>query len=141
VDGEWKEWLQRNRSELNSMTTPQFLEWLDHKIALYDVGKVMPPIKVMAERLESEMEQRLRREITDSILREAGIDRQVHAAVRELRPLVKATAAGLRKAVVAGLKLEPTSSWVNVVERSAADVAASRGARSARRAKKNGRSR
>src|SRR5262249_36119713 len=36
-DGEcWEPWLQTNRVELNAMTTPQFIEWLDGKLADYD---------------------------------------------------------------------------------------------------------
>src|SRR5262249_28118232 len=31
-DGEeWEEWLQTHRTELNAMTTPQFIDWLDQK--------------------------------------------------------------------------------------------------------------
>ena len=29
----WEEWLQTHRVELNAMTTPQFIEWLDGKMA------------------------------------------------------------------------------------------------------------
>jgi hypothetical protein len=40
-DGEpWDEWLQTHRIELNAMTTPQFIEWLDSKMAGY--GKLVP---------------------------------------------------------------------------------------------------
>ena len=28
-DRDWEEWLQTNRVELNAMTTPQFIAWLD----------------------------------------------------------------------------------------------------------------
>ena len=27
-DGDWADWLQTNRVELNAMTTPQLIEWL-----------------------------------------------------------------------------------------------------------------
>ena len=30
---DWEEWLQTHRVELNAMTTPQFIEWLDGKMA------------------------------------------------------------------------------------------------------------
>lgn len=40
-DEEWDEWLQAHRVELNAMTTPQFIEWLDGKMADYD--KLIPP--------------------------------------------------------------------------------------------------
>ena len=31
-DDDWMEWLQAHRVELNAMTTPQLIEWLDEKI-------------------------------------------------------------------------------------------------------------
>ena len=39
VDPVWEKWLQECRVELNAMSTPQFLAWLEGKIQLYDKGK------------------------------------------------------------------------------------------------------
>ena len=50
---EWVEWLQGYRVELNAMTTPQFIEWLDRKFEPH-IGKVVPPQPVLAERLEGD---------------------------------------------------------------------------------------
>ena len=48
-----KEWLQKNRIEMNAMTTPQFVEWLTAKIAAYFQSKrlspkVLPPARFFA---------------------------------------------------------------------------------------------
>src|SRR5260370_31962040 len=43
-EGDWAEWLQTHRVELNAMTTPEFIRWLDGKMAGYD--KVIPPAAV-----------------------------------------------------------------------------------------------
>ena len=75
---EWEEWLQSHRVELNAMTTPQFIEWLDGKLADYD--KLIPPPVVVAVKLEQLLKKRLRELITERILREAGLDRQVEEA-------------------------------------------------------------
>ena len=75
---EWEEWLQSHRVELNAMTTPQFIEWLDGKLADYD--KLIPPPVVVAVELEQLLKKRLRELITERILREAGLDRQVEEA-------------------------------------------------------------
>lgn len=48
VEPESKEWLQRNRVELNAMSTPQFIEWLDKKVGLFGDGKLIPPKDVLA---------------------------------------------------------------------------------------------
>lgn len=43
-DGEyWDEWLQTHRVELNAMTTPEFIEWLDAKMVKHGDGKLIPP--------------------------------------------------------------------------------------------------
>ena len=50
VDGEWREWLQANRVELNAMSTPSFLAWLDRKMH-GQTGKLIPPAAVLTRRL------------------------------------------------------------------------------------------
>ena len=42
-DGDWVDWLQTNRVELNAMTTPQLIAWLDQKMAEFGDGKLIPP--------------------------------------------------------------------------------------------------
>lgn len=43
VEPYWREWLQTNRVELNAMTTPQFIQWLNLKMEQYGNGKIIPP--------------------------------------------------------------------------------------------------
>ena len=81
----WADFLQRRRVELNAMTTPQFLEWLDQKMADHGDSKVIPPEDVMADRLRSETESGLRSSITEKVLREAKVDDQVEAALSRVR--------------------------------------------------------
>jgi hypothetical protein len=50
VPARWRTWLQSNRVELNAMTTPDFLEWLDGKVAPFHKGKLVPPDSVLEER-------------------------------------------------------------------------------------------
>ena len=56
---DWEDWLQTNRVELNAMTTPQFIDWLDAKMAEFGSGKLIPPDDVLeqelAERIENEV--------------------------------------------------------------------------------------
>ena len=42
-DIDWDEWLQTHRVELNAMTTPQLIEWLDRKMETFGAGKLIPP--------------------------------------------------------------------------------------------------
>src|SRR5262245_50595444 len=49
-DNDWGEWLQNRRVERNVMTTPEFIEWLDGKMADYN-GKLVPPADVLEKEL------------------------------------------------------------------------------------------
>ena len=56
----------------HDLTTPQFIAWLDGKMAGYD--KLVPPGAVLAAELDSRVEAKIRAHITALILREAGLD-------------------------------------------------------------------
>ena len=45
---EWPDWLQDHRIELNAMTTPQLIEWLDRKMEEHGHGRLVPPAEVLA---------------------------------------------------------------------------------------------
>ena len=80
-DGEsWEEWLQTHRIELNAMTTPQFIAWLDSKMAEHakgKFGKLIPPADVLEADLAKRIETKVRAALTERILREADFERQV----------------------------------------------------------------
>ena len=80
-DVDWERWLQTNRVELNAMTTPELIEWLDDKMEEHGDGKLIPPDHVLVEELEAETGKRLRAKITERILREADLDGQVATAL------------------------------------------------------------
>jgi hypothetical protein len=43
--------LQTHRVELNAMTTPQLIEWLDAKMEAHGDGKLIPPQEVLLDEL------------------------------------------------------------------------------------------
>src|SRR5262249_3761982 len=96
-DGEhWEDWLQAHRVELNAMTTPQFIEWLDAKMAGY--AKLIPPTDTLAEELSARVEDKVREAIVARILREANVDGQVAAAIAKIEsPDSTALAAGIKQ--------------------------------------------
>ncbi|SIO54386.1 DNA topoisomerase VI, subunit B [Bradyrhizobium erythrophlei] len=84
-DGDyWENWLQTNRIELNAMTTPQLIGWLDEKLATFGSGKLIPPQRVLEQHLADRIESKVRAAITDRVLREAKIGDQVAAAIAAL---------------------------------------------------------
>jgi hypothetical protein len=77
-DGDhWEEWLQTHRVELNAMTTPQFIEWLDDKMTEHEADKLIPPPRVIRAELDERLEAKVRAILTERILREAGFETQV----------------------------------------------------------------
>jgi hypothetical protein len=83
-DDDWMEWLQTHRVELNAMTTPQLIEWLDEKMERFGPGKLIPPAKVLEQDLKARVKGKVRAEITERILREVRLDSQVDAAMAAL---------------------------------------------------------
>ena len=104
----WEEWLQSHRVELNAMTTPAFIAWLDAKMAALKTVKLVPPAKVLTTELDASIEKEVRARITERILREAGLDRQVAEAIRKVK---KPSAATLAKGIRQRFKRQPDAEW------------------------------
>jgi hypothetical protein len=93
----WEKWLQTHRVELNVMSTPAFVRWLDRKLAPY-VGKLIPPAEVLTAELDHRIEDKVREAVAERILREAGFEDQVAAAVAAIdKPSADELARGIGK--------------------------------------------
>jgi hypothetical protein len=114
VPADSQDWLRHHRVELNAMTTPQFVAWLDDKMAAFGNGKLLPPAGALTDELSNTLEERLERRITEQILRDARIGEKIAAALQkidlpmpeELCTLVQAT-----------LLDHPAASWRAAIER------------------------
>jgi hypothetical protein len=122
VAPKWAEWLQSNRVELNALSTPQFLKWLDAKFAACP-GKVVPPAEVMAGRLADRVRADLRSLIARRILVEAGLDDQVDRAMSERTDMVEAAAGTIVDDVAGALTADPSAPWSAPVARIAGEIA------------------
>ena len=112
-DDDWMEWLQTHRVELNAMTTPQLIEWLDEKMERFGPGKLIPPAKVLEQDLKARVEGKVRAEITERILREAGLDSQVDAAMAALDlPDGEELASGIQQM----FEDQPDAEWRDHIE-------------------------
>jgi Topoisomerase 6 subunit A/Spo11, Toprim domain len=109
--GNWAEWLQTNRVELNAMTTPEFIAWLDGKMTAY--SKLIPPDDVLEAELDKRIEEKVRADITERILRDAGLDNQVATAVAAIeKPSPEVLAEGIRQL----FQQEPDREWRDHIE-------------------------
>jgi len=114
---DWEEWLQTHRVELNAMTTPQFIEWLDGKMEGY--SKLVPPEDVIGKELDERIETKIREAIEERILRESNIDAQVVNAIAAIeKPSAAALADGIREL----FDSEPESEWRDHIEAVARDL-------------------
>ena len=93
------------------MTSPQFIEWLDGKMAEHDdVGKLVPPHDVLVDEVQAKVEDIIREQITERILQEAHLDDQVAAALAERWTPVE-FGDDLDECVRDALTDEPSQNW------------------------------
>ena len=109
----WEDWLQTHRVELNAMTTPKFIEWLDRKMAEHGVGKLIPPADVLEAELAKRIDTKVRAALTERILREAGFERQVADTIAKIKT-PKATT--LAKDIKQMFKREADREWRDHIE-------------------------
>jgi DNA topoisomerase 6 subunit A-like protein len=113
-DGDyWEDWLQTHRVELNAMTTPQLIEWLDQKMAEFGSGKLIPPAHVLEQELTERIESKVRDAITERILPEARRDDQVAAAVARIK---LPNGAKLAREIAKLFKRQPDLEWRDHIE-------------------------
>ena len=112
-DEDWDEWLQTHRVELNEMTPAQLIAWLDEKMDEHGDGKLIPPDDVMEETVRAATEKRLREEITEEILREAGLDERVATAMAAAD---LPDGAKLRAQVEEAFEEDPKRGWRDVLD-------------------------
>jgi hypothetical protein len=115
----WEEWLQTHRIELNVMTTPEFIAWLDAKMAKHGEGKLIPPDDVMAKELEDRLDEKVSEIVKERILREAGYENQV---AKELAKIERPDAAALKAGIEELFAANQENEWRVHIETTATDL-------------------
>lgn len=111
--GNWEDWLQTNRVELNAMTTPQLITWLDQKMTEFGCGKLIPPPEVLEQELADRIKSKVRKAITERILREAKLDDQVAAAIASIKT---PDDAGLARDIKRLFEQQSDREWRDAIE-------------------------
>ena len=114
VDEDDAEWLQHRRVELNAMSSPQLLAWLDTKLAAYG-EKLVPPDEVLASRLEHEVRSVLERQITEQVLSEARVGERVQAELDKRQLVIAAALEILPARTREELIANPADHWTGPV--------------------------
>ncbi len=126
TDPKWRAWLQDNRVELNAMSTPQFLEWLDAKFEPYG-AKVIPPTEILRERIAHEVREHLRVEITDRVLSEEDVAGQIERAFWGREQAILDIMPSLRGEIERHLRANPVDLWADPMRRMALSIAIENG--------------
>jgi len=79
---QWADWLQDKRVELNAMTTPAFIAWLDRKMEEYGQGRLVPPAQIIGDRLQRQVHAQVEQAVRTTILAENNFPGRVENAVR-----------------------------------------------------------
>ena len=108
------DWLQDNRVELNAMTSPQLLEWLDKKVAPYG-EKIVPPTEVLEDHLQRAVSARLEQRFTEQAIREARVPERVQIELAKCDPIIRATMETITEDIRAGLIAIPSDHWTDPV--------------------------
>jgi hypothetical protein len=116
----WEEWLQTHRVELNAMTTPRFIEWLDRKMTEHADGKLVPPPDILEAELNGRIEQKIHDAVVARILREADVDARVAAALAEIEP---PDSTALAEGIEQLFEERPDAEWRDHIEVVATELA------------------
>ncbi len=124
LSGYWREWLQSNRVELNAMTSPQFIRWLDSKLAVYP-GKVIPPKDVQDEILEDEVQTGARMRAASVVRERLDFDRLVEEEAEKTIERIAAYCervggVPLGKYIREHLEANPENRWTDAVDEAVA---------------------
>lgn len=123
-DGEhWADWLQEKRYELNAMTMPQFIAWLDGKMAEHGIEKVIPPTDYVEETLHDDTVNTMRRKIETQILAEANVNEKVMAAMVDI---VIPDAREIEDDLPEWLVDNPTDRWKGWVDEKVTEITGGR---------------
>jgi hypothetical protein len=68
----WADWLQDNRIELNAMTSPQRVAWVEQKFALHHVEKVIPPEEIAQATFSEQVSIAIAEQVREEALRSRG---------------------------------------------------------------------
>ena len=106
---EEKEWLRCNRIELNAMTTPQFLSWLDGKMEQHEPKKLIPPSEVIGEAFNGYLHQEIAKATTVKILREAKAGERIMETFNGAKERV--AGENWEPEIIEALEENPVSWW------------------------------
>jgi len=108
------DWLQEHRVELNAMTSPQLLDWLDRKMQDYG-EKLVPPTEVLEEHLQQEVGARLEQRFTEQAIRDCKVRERVQMELAKREPIIRVTMKTIQEDIRVDLVANPSDHWTGPV--------------------------
>ncbi len=115
VSAEDRGWLQSNRIELNAMTSPQFLGWLEEKF-LGHKAKVIPPADVLVDRLRDNVQAQIEAHEIAEACRKARVPERVGREMVRIEKSIVAARSSIEGEVGQILDDFPEERWTKAVE-------------------------
>lgn len=119
---EWREWMQHNRIELNAMSTPEFLEWLEGKMEKYGAGKIVPPDYVLFDKLKERIAEDTKNQLIKRILNESNFEDLLEKEIAKNETEGSIMIGNLQERVAEELANNPVDSWKNPISRIAREI-------------------
>jgi hypothetical protein len=109
----WADWLQDNRIELNAMTSPQRVAWVEQKFALHHVEKVIPPEEVAQAAFSEQVSSAITEQVQEEVLRsqEAWIAQETEVRLGKVR-----SPDNIGAQVAHYLKSHRTDRWTRAID-------------------------
>lgn len=105
------------------MTSPQFVEWLDSKMAQHPGVKLVPPVDCLSKHLIDKAQETLRDNITDKVMEEARIEEKVEELLdlewQEREEAIQQAIENLETETRTALTASPAKWWKVPVEEKA----------------------
>ncbi|MES2208385.1 MAG: hypothetical protein V4525_16510 [Pseudomonadota bacterium] len=121
VNDKWEAWLQNKRVELNAMSSPQFIAWLDNKFSQYS-EKVVPPKAILRDQFDRHTRQAVERIMMKRILDELRFNEQVDKVMHHASEVTEQL--DLERVVRTGLADVPENRWNKPLDVKAEQIAA-----------------
>ncbi len=122
IEEPWGEWLQEHRVELNAMTTPQLIEFLDAKMEEFASGRLVPPAPALLDHAAQHLRSALRVRLTDEILRDGRLEDRLVEAAAEHEPKMREDLGDLEALIRDRLDENPESRWTVELEHAVDDT-------------------
>jgi 5S rRNA maturation endonuclease (ribonuclease M5) len=110
----WENWLQDNRVELNAMTSPQRVAWVERKLSKHNVKKVIPPDEATRKELLDSVNVSITDALKEEVLKnaQAWIDQQTR---RCSKAISLPSGEELRESITEYLAEQPQTNWKSAI--------------------------